>query len=202
MFNLCKSPLKQPRYKCFKDIAEAKFLTYEFIPRWVSLAALSRIFCQQLDINLEANGEQTKKSLLTIGTFWRNDKKFSLFYSNVTKKQQQQQKTNKQTKKHPTEATRPFAIHSLTWSLESSRLKNAARIHTHPRRTIDDQSSGEQRRRQFSRTIERAYSSVLENFAAVFPDPADLAPKDTKRDPLLSWYNFTLAIFAAYNHRH
>ena len=61
MFNLCKSPLKQLRYKCFKDIAEAKFFTYEFIPRWVSLAALSRIFCQQLDINLEANGEQTKK---------------------------------------------------------------------------------------------------------------------------------------------
>ena len=107
----------------------------------------------------------------------------------------------KQTKKHPTEATRPFAIHSLTWSLESSRLKNAACIHTHPRRTIDDQSGGEQRRKQFSRTIERAYSSVLENFAAVFPDPTDLAPKDTKRDPLLSWYNFTLAIFAAYNHR-
>ena len=95
-----------------------------------------------------------------------------------------------------------FCIHPLTWSLESSRLKNAARIHTHPRRTIDDQSGGEQRRRQFSRTIERAYSSVLENFAAVFPDPADLGPKDTKRDPLLSWYNFTLAIFAAYNHRH
>ena len=143
-----------------------------------------------------------KKSLLTVGTFWRNDKKFSLFYSNVTKKQQQQQQTNKQTKKHPTEATRPFAIHSLTWSLESSRLKNAAYIHTHPRRTIDDQSGGEQRRRQFSRTIERAYSSVLENFAAVFPDAADLGPKDTKRDPLLSWYSFTIAIFAAYNHRH
>ena len=142
-----------------------------------------------------------KKSLLTVGTFWRNDKKFSLFYSNVTKKKQQQPKTNKQTKKHPTEATRPFAIHSLTWSLESSRLKNAACIHTHPRRTIDDQSGGEQRRRQFSRTIERAYSSVLENFAAVFPDAADLAPKDTERDPLLSWYSFTLAIFAAYNHR-
>ena len=111
--------------------------------------------------------------------------------------------TNKQTnKKHPTESTRPFAIHPLTWSLESSRLKNAASIHTHPRRTIDDQSGGEQRRRQFSRTIERAYSSVLENFAAVFPDPADLGPKDIKRDPLLSWYNFTLAIFATYNHRH
>ena len=95
-----------------------------------------------------------------------------------------------------------FCIHPLTWSLESSRLKNAARIHTHPRRTIDDQSGGEQRRRQFSRTIERAYSSVLENFVAVFPDAADLGPKDTKRDPLLSWYNFTPAIFAAYNHRH
>ena len=143
-----------------------------------------------------------KKSLLTVGTFWRNDKKFSLFYSNVTKKKNQQQQKNKQTKKHPTEATRPFAIHSLTWSLESSRLKNAAYIHTHPRRTIDDQSGGEQRRRQFSRTIERAYSSVLENFAAVFPNAADLGPKDTKRDPLLSWYNFTLAIFATYNHRH
>ena len=117
------------------------------------------------------------------------------------KKNNNKKQTNKQTKKHPTEATRPFSTHPLTWSLESNRLKNAARIHTHPRRTIDDQSGGEQRRRQFSRTIERAYSSVLENFAAVFPDPADLAPKDTKRDPLLSWYNFTLAIFAAYNHR-
>ena len=112
--------------------------------------------------------------------------------------------TNKQTDKHPTEATRPFAIHSLTWSLESNRLKNAARIHTHPRRTIDDQSGGEQRQRQFSRTSERAHSSVLENFAAVFPDPAEMCPKDTKRDPLLSWYtgSFTLAISAAYNHRH
>lgn len=131
---------------------------------------------------------------------------FFLFYSNVTKKQQQQQKhqksKNKQTKTHLTEATRPFTIHSLTWSLESNRPKNAARIHTHPRRTIDDQSGGEQRRRQFSRTIERAHSPALENFAAVFPDPADLGPKDTKRDPLLSWYNFTLAIFDAYNHRH
>ena len=122
--------------------------------------------------------------------------------SRKKKKQQQQQKTNKQTKKHPTEATRPFAIHFLTWSLESNRLKNAARINTHLRRTIDDHLGGEQRRRLFSRTIERAHSSVLENFAAVFPNPADLAPKDTKRDPLLSWYNFTLAIFAAYNHRH
>ena len=145
-----------------------------------------------------------KKSLLTIGTFWRNDKTFSLFYSKVTKTTTTTttKQTNKQTKKHPTEATRPFAIHSLTRSLESNRLKNAARIHTHPRRTIDDQSGGEQRRRQLSRTSERAHSSVLENFAAVFPDPADLGPNDTKRDPLLSWYNFTLAIFAAYNHRH
>ena len=131
----------------------------------------------------------------------KRQKIFSVLQQRHEKKNQQQQK-NKHTKKHPTEATRPFAIHSLTWSLESSRLKNAARIHTHPRRTIDDQSGGEQRRRQFSRTIERAYSSVLENFAAVFPDAADLGPKDTKRDPLLSWYNFTLAIFAAYNHRH
>lgn len=127
------------------------------------------------------------------------DKNFSLSYSNVAEKQQQK---NEQTKKHPTEATRPFAIHSLTWSLESNSPQNAARIHTHPRRTIDDQSGGEQRRRQFSRTIERAHSPALENFAAVFPDPADLGPKDTKRDPLLSWYNFTRAIFAAYNHRH
>ena len=30
----------------FKDVAEAKFLPFEFIPRWVSLAALNRIFCQ------------------------------------------------------------------------------------------------------------------------------------------------------------
>ena len=30
----------------FKDVAEAKFLPFEFIPRWVSLAALHRIFCQ------------------------------------------------------------------------------------------------------------------------------------------------------------
>ena len=150
---------------------------------------------------MEANGEQTKKiSPHSRHILKKRQKIFCVL-------QQRHEKTttttkNKHTKKHPTEETRPFAIHSLTWSLESSRLKNAARIHTHPRRTIDDQSSGEQRRRQFSRTIERAYSSVLENFAAVFPDPADLAPKDTKRDPLLSWYNFTLAIFAAYNHRH
>ena len=143
-----------------------------------------------------------KKSLLTVGTFWRNDKKFSLFYSNVTNKKKNNNK--KQTNKQKNIRLRRrglFCIHPLTWSLESSRLKNAARIHTHPRRTIDDQSGGEQRRRQFSRRIERAYSSVLENFAAVFPDAADLGPKDTKRDPLLSWYNFTLAIFAAYNHR-
>ena len=143
-----------------------------------------------------------KKSLLTVGTFWRNDKKFSLFYSNVTKKKKtsNNKKTNKQ-KNIRLRRRGLFCIHPLTWSLESSRLKNAACIHTHPRRTIDDQSGGEQRRWQFSRTIERAYSSVLDNFAAVFPDAADLGPKDTKRDPLLRWYNFTLAIFAAYNHR-
>ena len=141
--------------------------------------------------------ENRRKNLSSQLAHFEKKKKISLFYSNVTKKKNQQQQKNKHTKKHPTEATRPFAIHSLTWSLESSRLKNAARIHTHPRRTIDDQSGGEQRRRQFSRTLERAHSSVLENFAAVFPDAADLGPKDTKRDPLLSWYNFT----AAYNHR-
>ena len=112
--------------------------------------------------------------------FEETTKNFLCSTATSRKNNNNNKKTNKQTKKHPTEATRPFAIHSLTWSLESSRLKNAAYIHTHPRRTIDDQSGGEQRRRQFSRTIERAYSSVLENFAAVFPDPADLAPKDTK----------------------
>ena len=148
---------------------------------------------------MEANGEQTKK---ISPHSWHILKKRQKIFS-VLQQRHEKKKTNnnKKTKKHPTEATRPFAIHSLTWSLESSRLKNAAYIHTHPRRTIDDQSGREQRRRQFSRTIERAYSSVLENFAAVFPDAADLGPKDTKRDPLLSWYNFTLAIFAAYNHR-
>ena len=152
---------------------------------------------------MEANGEQTKKiSPHSWHILKKRQKIFSVLQQRHEKKKQQQQQKNKHTKKHPTEATRPFAIHSLTWSLESSRLKNAACIHTHPRRTIDDQSGGVERRRQFSRTIERAYSSVLENFAAVFPDAADLGPKDTKRDPLLSWYNFTLTIFAAYNHRH
>ena len=147
--------------------------------------------------------ENRRKNLSSqLAHFEETTKNFLCSTATSRKKKNQQQQKNKHTKKHPTEATRPFAIHSLTWSLESSRLKNAARIHTHPRRTIDDQSGGEQRRRQFSRTIERAYSSVLENFAAVFPDPADLGPKDTKRDPLLSWYNFTLAIFAAYNNRH
>ena len=146
--------------------------------------------------------ENRRKNLSSqLAHFEETTKNFLCSTAPSRKKNQQQQK-NKQTKKHPTEATRPFAIHSLTWSLESSRLKNAACIHTHPRRTIGDQSGGEQRRRQFSRTTERAYSSVLENFAAVFPDAADLGPKDTKRDPLLSWYSFTLAIFAAYNHRH
>ena len=124
--------------------------------------------------------------------------------STATSRKKNPTTTKKQTNKKNIRLRRRglFCIHPLTWSLESSRLKNAACIHTHPRRTIDDQSGGEQRRRQFSRTIERAYSSVLENFAAVFPDAADLGPKDTKRDPLLSWYNFTLTIFAAYNHRH
>ena len=124
--------------------------------------------------------------------------------STATSRKKNPTTTKKQTNKKNIRLRRRglFCIHPLTWSLESSRLKNAACIHTHPRRTIDDQSGGEQRRRQFSRTIERAYSSVLENFAAVFPDPADLGPNDTKRDPLLSWYNFTLAIFVAYNHRH
>ena len=145
--------------------------------------------------------ENRRKNLSSqLAHFEETTKNFLCSTAPSRKKNQQQQK-HKQTKKHPTEATRPFAIHSLAWSLESSRLKNAACIHTHPRRTIGDQSGGEQRRRQFSRTTERAYSSVLENFAAVFPDAADLGPKDTKRDPLLSWYNFTLAIFAAYNHR-
>jgi len=148
--------------------------------------------------------ENRRKNLSSqLARFEETTKNFLCSTATSRKKQQQQQKqTNKQTKKHPTEATRPFAIHSLTRSLESKRLKNTARIHTHPKRTIDDQSGGEQRRRQFSRTSERAHSSVLENFAAVFPDPADQGPKDTKRDPLLSWYNFTPAIFAAYNHRH
>lgn len=146
--------------------------------------------------------ENRRKNLSSQLAHFEETTKNFLCSTAASRKKNQQQQKNKHTKKHPTEATRPFAIHSLTWSLESSRLKNAAYIHTHPRRTIDDQSGGEQRRRQFSRTIERAYSSVLENFAAVFPDPTDLAPKDTKRDPLLSWYSFTLAIFAAYNHRH
>ena len=123
--------------------------------------------------------ENRRKNLSSqLAHFEEMTKKF--LCSSATSPKNNNKKTNKQTKKHLTEATRPFAIHSLTWSLESNRLKNAARIHTHPRRTIDDQSGGEQRRRQFSRTSERAHSSVLENFAAVFPDPADLGPNDTK----------------------
>ena len=130
--------------------------------------------------------ENRRKNLSSqLAHFEETTKNFLCSTATSRKKKKQQQQKNKQTKKHPTEATRPFAIHSLTWSLESSRLKIAACIHTHPRRTIDDQSGGEQRRRQFSRTIERAYSSVLENFAAIFPDPADLGPKDTKRDPFV-----------------
>ena len=82
--------------------------------------------------------ENRRKNLCSqLAHFEETTKNFLCSTATSRKKNQQQQK-NKQTKKHPTEATRPFAIHSLTWSLESSRLKNAARIHTHPRRTIDD----------------------------------------------------------------
>ena len=172
------------RYQVF-----AQKLTWYFIS----------VYIIKLDINLEANGEQTKK---ISPRSWHILKKRQKIFSVLQQRHERTTTTKNKQKNIRLRRRGLFCIHPLTWSLESSRLKNAACIHTHPRRTIDDQSGGEQRRRQFSRTIERAYSSVLENFAAVFPDVADLGPKDTKRDPLLSWYNFTLAIFAAFNHRH
>ena len=77
--------------------------------------------------------ENRRKNLSSqLAHFEETPKNFSVLQQRHAKKkqqQQQQQKTNKQTKKHPTEATRPFAIHSLTWSLESNRLKNAAHPH-------------------------------------------------------------------------
>ena len=74
-----------------KDVAEAKCLPYELILRTVSLAALNRIFCQQLDIKLEAHGEQTKNLSSQLAHF----EETTIFFSVL---QQRHQKTTTTTK--------------------------------------------------------------------------------------------------------
>ena len=53
--------------------------------------------------------ENRRKNLsLQLAHFEETTKNFLCSTATSRKKKQQQQKTNKQTKKHPTEATRPF----------------------------------------------------------------------------------------------